>query len=52
MDNVVFSTFCEKQKNEEKNSVETNVYLNTMKPKYYTNEQLNSGSLNTITIHI
>lgn len=43
MDNVVFSTFCEKQKNEEKNSVETNIYLNTMKPMYYTNEQLNCG---------
>ena len=43
MDETVCSTFCEKQKNEENKSFKTTPNLNTMKPKYYTNEELNCG---------
>ena len=43
MDETVCSTFCEKQKNEENKSFKTTPNLNTMKPKYYTNEDLNCG---------
>jgi len=43
MDETVCSTFCEKQKNEENKSFKTTHHLNTMKPKYYTNEDLNCG---------
>ena len=43
MDETLCSTFCEKQKNEENNSLKTTPHLNTMKPKYYTNEDLNCG---------